>query len=190
MSDERARLFVALELPGDLRAELARWSQHATQGLPGVRALAPELLHVTLCFLGSQPVQELQQIAAACNVIDSEPRVELAVAAPVWLPSRRPRVLAVGLEDPIEAVGRIQHKLSRALVSGGWYRQEERPFLPHVTVGRVATGARTGRPVLAAPPTRRFEGSAATLYRSRLGPGGPRYEPLSTIELGAPISGG
>jgi RNA 2',3'-cyclic 3'-phosphodiesterase len=182
---ERARLFVALDLPAPARETLERWRSAALRDVQGLRAVAPEALHTTLCFLGWRDVAEIEPIAAACaGALAGCVPPGLTFAEPVWLPPRRPRVLAVGLADPSGALARIQAAASAALSAGGWYEPDTRPFLAHVTVARVPGRTRV-RPV-GLPPVHgpEFEGAAVTLFRSRLGRGGARYESQLRIELG------
>jgi 2'-5' RNA ligase len=183
--EERARLFVALELPDAARDALAGWRSASVADVPGLRFVPPEDLHATLCFLGSRPVREMDEIAAACGVVAGEPPVDSRFGEPVWLPARRPRVLAIELEDPDGALARIQSTLSAALTAGGWYAPESRPFLAHVTVARVGRDARVRPGRLEDPPALGVRCSRVTLYRSRLSPAGARYEPLSVVELGS-----
>ncbi|MBV9000868.1 MAG: RNA 2',3'-cyclic phosphodiesterase [Solirubrobacterales bacterium] len=183
--DERARLFVALELTASARDILARWRGAILRDTRALRPIPVEQLHATLCFLGSRPVAEIDDIAAACGVLAGEPIAETRLGAAVWLPARRPRMLAVRLEDDSGVVARIQAALASALVAGGWYAPESRPFLPHVTVARVAKDARVKPSGLEPPPAAEVRGSRVTLYRSRLGTGGARYEPLAAVELGS-----
>jgi RNA 2',3'-cyclic 3'-phosphodiesterase len=182
---ERARLFVALELPASARDILARWRSSVLRENSALRPVPVEHLHATLCFLGSRPVSQIEAIAAACGVVAGEPVVEPGLGEPVWLPARRPRVLAVRLEDGSGALARVQAALSAALASGGWYAPESRPYLAHVTVARMAKDARVKPLSLAPPPAVEVRCSRVTLYRSRLGSGGARYEPLSAVELGS-----
>jgi RNA 2',3'-cyclic 3'-phosphodiesterase len=126
-------------------------------------------------------VAEIEQIGAACGVVAGEPCVESAFGEPLWLPRRRPRVLAVSLEDAEGALARLQAVVSAALVAGGWYAPESRPFLAHVTVARVARDARVRAPALPALPAGPVACSRVTLYRSRLSPAGARYEPLTVV---------
>ncbi len=180
-----ARLFVALELPADVREGFARWCATALSDERGLRVLGPESLHVTLCFLGSRRVEEIDAISGALAAVAGEPVVPLSVGDPVWLPARRPRVLAVELVDEQGMLAAVQDKLAGVLSAGGWYAREARPFLAHVTVARVARDARVRSFELPSPPAKRFRGSVVTLFRSRLGPGGAQYEALSRIELGS-----
>ena len=183
MSDGRVRLFVALELPDRVREALTRWRDRLTGGAgPSLRPVAPEALHVTLCFLGWRGEDEIDAIAAACSVVAPEPAPGLSLGVAVWLPRRRPRVLAVELGDAGARLARIQSALSFALAAGGWYEPESRPYLAHVTVARVKEGPRKA-PELPEPPHLEFHASRVVLYRSRLSRTGARYEPLANVEL-------
>lgn len=185
-SDGRIRLFVALELPDPVRAALVRWRERlpADAGR-SLRPVAAEALHVTLCFLGWRAEDEVEAIGSACSVARSEPAPALALGAPVWLPRRRPRVLAVELDDVDGGLAQVQSALSGALAAGGWYKPENRPYLAHVTAARVKGVIRGGPGELHAPPRLDFHALRVVLYRSRLSPSGARYEPLTSVELAA-----
>ena len=143
-------------------------------------------LHVTLCFLGWRVQAEVQPILDACLRVAAIPPASLALDATLWLPSRRPRVLAVRLADDDRRLAAAQAALSDALSAGGWYAPQARPFLAHVTVARVARDVSQARATeLAPPPSRSFKGERVTLYRSRLSSTGARYEALGSIVLGS-----
>lgn len=181
--DERVRLFVALELPGAAREALSRWEARTLQGLDGARAIAPDDLHSTLCFLGWRPRREIKAIRDACSVLRAYPAPELRVGEGTLLPPRRPRVLAVELDDASGALARAQGALSEVLEAGGWYKPEKRPFLAHVTVARFGRGTRVPRRTLPDPPELAFRASCVSLYRSRLLRSGARYEAIGSVEL-------
>jgi 2'-5' RNA ligase len=181
------RLFVALDLPPLVRQGLDAWRRGAAGDVPGLRPVAPEFLHVTLCFLGWRSSSEVGEIAAACAAAARPSPRGLSLGEAGWLPERgRPRVLAVGIDDPAEAIAALQSSLAEALQAGGWYAPEARPFLAHTTVARVGKNTRVRREGLEAPPPLAFDAGTVSLYRSRLGPGGARYEALRTVELGSP----
>jgi RNA 2',3'-cyclic 3'-phosphodiesterase len=184
MSAERARLFVGLELPATAGQALVRWRMNQLHQLAGARLVEPEALHVTLCFLGQQEVAEVDRIAGACLGVRVLREPELAIGAPVWLPARHPRVIAVELRDSHNALSEIHATLSQALHGGGWYQPESRPFYPHVTIARIGKHERVARVALPAPSPLAFRGSMITLFRSRPGAGGASYEPLSRLALG------
>ena len=181
--DERVRLFVALELPSFVRDALVLWRPSSGRGL---RLIDPAALHVTLCFLGWRVEREVQPILQACARVAWIPPASLVVDDALWLPPRRPRVLAVRLRDDGGRLARGQAELSEALQAGGWYTPEVRPFLAHVTVARVAREVRRAPATApAAPPELSFEAARVTLYRSRLSSAGARYEALGTVVLGS-----
>jgi 2'-5' RNA ligase len=182
-AEERVRLFVALELPGDVREALAGWRDRVMRGADGLRAIAPEALHATLCFLGWRSTAQIGAIGDACGVLAAQPAPELRLGEAIWLPRRRPRVLAVELGDIGTALARAQAVLSEVLEVGGWYEPDGRPYLGHVTVARVSQGTRLPRRSLPALPEVDFRASRVTLYRSRLSRSGARYEALATVAL-------
>ncbi len=186
--DERARLFVALELPAAVRSELVGWQERVVAAHQGLRAVPHESLHVTLCFLGWQSASQAGPISEACAVAAGYPAPSLSLGQPIWLPRRRPRVLALELGDPHGALSELQRLLSAQLSAGGWYEAEHRRFLPHVTgarVGRSAQAASGAPRAVSEPPRAGFVGTRVTLYRSWLLSGGARYEALASLALGA-----
>lgn len=185
MSADRARLFVALELPSEARRALVQWRTDTLAGAEGVRPVAAEDLHVTLCFLGSRARADLDAIAEACAVLAGRGTVDLSLGEAVALPRRRPRVLAVSLGDRDGALVAVHAAISGALAARGLYEPEERPFYGHVTVARAGRGARIPRAALVSspPPGLRFTASHVVVYRSHLRRGGASYEALATVPL-------
>lgn len=113
---------------------------------------------------------------------------ELSVGAPLWLPPRRPRTLAVEFHDGTGELGRLHDALARAIAQATAWEPERRRFRGHVTLARLrgrgrgarALGAHTSLP---ATPALSFTPAAVTLYRSTLAPGGSVYEPLASSLL-------
>ena len=176
------RLFLAAELPPRVSAELAHWTRAAVGRGAQPRRLEADSMHLTLCFLGEQPPSVVAEIAALLGehaehlaAVD-----ELHVGAPVWLPPRKPRVLAVEIGDPSGALRALRDSLAGALARTlAWDPGRER-FRPHVSVARMRAGSQRAREL---PPTPAlcFAPAAATLFRSSLDPGGARYEALASI---------
>jgi 2'-5' RNA ligase len=184
---ERVRLFVALELSDQALHALVRWREEALRDLEGLRLIEPEHLHVTLCFLGWRDAAEVQAIEEACNRA-SRSIAELELGPSIWLPPRRPRVLAVELLEAGGTLASCQAALAGELECGGFYRPEKRPFRPHVTVARVRRGQRAPARALPPPPPLRFHAAAVTLFRSRLASTRARYEALART-ASVPASG-
>jgi 2'-5' RNA ligase len=179
----RARLFAALDLPGPVRGELAGWSRRARCGNAAVRLVDSEMLHVTLCFLGWRSLEEVPALGKA--LADAARSVAgLGLGAPLWLPPRRPRVLAVEVHDELGELGGLQGDVARAVSAAVDWEQEKRRYRPHVTVARMREGAAPRERELEPTPALGFSGEAVTLYRSWLAPAGATYESLERVALG------
>ncbi|HWI06065.1 MAG TPA: RNA 2',3'-cyclic phosphodiesterase [Solirubrobacteraceae bacterium] len=176
------RLFVALDLPGGVRAALAAWADEAAPAV--VRRVPAANLHVTLAFLGSRDEDAARSIAQLLPAL-ARPLGVQRTADALWLPPRRPGVLTVALRAG-DALGALQRDAVAALAAAIAYEPERRPFRPHVTVGRVPRGTRldTRRELRPAAPQLSFHAPALVLYRSQTGAGGARYEALERVALG------
>jgi RNA 2',3'-cyclic 3'-phosphodiesterase len=208
-----ARLFVAVDPPLSVREQLVEWARGVAAaariaGSPrgSLRLLDAQSLHLTLCFLGSRPVGEIDALAAALAPCAEHAR-QLSVGAPLWLPPRRPHALAVEIHDRDGGLERTRERVSTALAGVSAWRPERRRFRPHITLARLrgraaggrratagsAVGAaersradRAGRePPLPATPRLSFAPEAIVLYRSWLAPDGATYEALARSELAA-----
>ena len=126
LKSPRARLFVALELPEEVRAQIVAWQARELAD-PALRPVRPESLHMTLVFLGYQAEKDLERIAeAALGVEALAPEVEL-LPDPVGVPrGRRPRLYA--LDAPSEGAVALQGEVERRLVAARFHEAEKRPF--------------------------------------------------------------
>jgi 2'-5' RNA ligase len=175
------RLFVAAELPEPVVGALVGWFP----ALDGVRPVAPESLHLTLAFLGERSGAEASAAAAVVRSV-ATPVDGLTLGAARWLPRRRPRVLAVEIEDRGGGLAALQAAVVAGLQAAIGFAPERRRFLAHVTVGRVRSrGAPPPAGDLPAVESGApFALAALTLMRSRLGGGRPaRYEPVERVAL-------
>jgi RNA 2',3'-cyclic 3'-phosphodiesterase len=190
LKSPRARLFVALDLPEDVRAGLVAWQSTALAD-PALRPVKPESLHMTLVFLGYQAEKDSKAIAKAAFATEaSAPAVEL-VAQPLGVPKgKRPRLIA--LDARSEETVALQREVEERLVAGGFYEPEKRPFWPHLTVARVrpeAPGSRKPAQIRNTPHPlpehmfRFFRPTRLVLFKSHLRRTGAEYESLAELEL-------
>jgi 2'-5' RNA ligase len=197
LKSPRARLFVALDLPGRVREGLVAWQREALTDR-ALRPIAPEALHVTLCFLAYQPERAIERIAEVMRSVGARPVGSRFKEEPVAVPPNRPRLFAADAES--EAAIELQAELSDRLESERFYRPEKRPFWPHVTVARIKPckrsasdrrGHRRGRPMRVETPPgplpaelcEPFGAVRVTLYRSLLRPTGAEYVSLEALDL-------
>jgi len=189
-ADASIRAFFAVELETTLREEAGRAAEALRERIDSgvrIRWTRAESWHVTLRFLGNFASDRLGELIALASPCVAElPPFGLRLGAVIAFPPRRVRVLALDLmpHPPLAAVAAA---LERAAVACG-FEPEERPFKPHLTLGRVERGSLRAREVA---------GGAATgvgvqavrevvLFRSELhAPGRPgaRYTPIERLAL-------
>jgi RNA 2',3'-cyclic 3'-phosphodiesterase len=173
------RLFFAVELPSEVRSALSRLQPH--NGAEAYRWVDPSLMHVTLAFLGEQPGELVPKLEAIAGEAAGGARsATLRIGEVGWFgPRSAPRVLCVGLDGDLDALGQLQARLDAALRNGG-FGLEDRAFRAHITLARRRERA-AGGPVQW-PPARiehpTFPMNALTLFQSRLSPRGPTYTAL------------
>lgn len=129
------RLFVALALPAELKAQLALLAG----GIPGAKWVPPENYHLTLRFIGEVESWRAQEVDDALAGI-SAPGFELSLRGlGTFEKGGRIGALWVGAEKS-EALAFLQAKVETALQRAG-FEPERRRFAPHVTLARTDRAA-------------------------------------------------
>jgi 2'-5' RNA ligase len=125
------RLFVAIDLPESLKAQLALIGT----GIPGARWVPEDQLHLTLRFIGEVDGLLYRDIKKALFDVNMEPFPLALKGVGTFPPRGQPNVLWVGLEksDPLL---RLQHKIENMLRQAG-VEPEGRKFSPHITLARL-----------------------------------------------------
>lgn len=184
------RLFVAFELPEDVRYELDRRCRAARSRLPSARWVRPEALHLTLVFLGDTDESLLPRLATELErAFAATPPLELTVAEPGSFPPRgRKRVVWVGVEADGD-LGGLQGRVAEAVEEAVGLEPDRRPFHPHVTLARCKppwpkASADALAEAFGPQPAGVFTARRGSLVASRLGPSGARYRTLETFALG------
>ncbi len=175
------RLFVAIELPDQVRAKLAGLRTE----LSGARWIPAEQLHLTLAFLGEVPAAMLEPLCSALARVQQAP-FELSFDRLGCFPSHHnPRVLWIGFEQQ-PALLQLAEQINRAVTSCG-LPLEERPFNAHITLARLkqpAPGA-VAR-FLATPQNGELPHLSVrefVLFQSLLAPQGVFHKPLQQFDV-------
>ena len=186
------RLFVAIELPGEVREALGRL-QHELQrrGLEKLRWVRPESIHLTLKFLGETQAEKVPAIqdALARAAGPGKPDQVTLGGLGMFGNRRSPRVLWIGVQsvpEVFELYTRIADELS-----GQGFPREQRPFSPHLTLARVRPEvALEVRPAMVEAidtveaPHSTIPVREVSLMRSTLRPSGAVYERIAAFALG------
>lgn len=180
------RSFMAIPLDAATLAHVTGLQRELQREIDGVRWSRPETLHLTLRFFGDIEAECLEKAAKTVLSVD-------ALGSPFELPLQglgafpspaRPRVLWLGFAPSTE-LQRLHARLETLLEEAG-IPPEQRPFSPHLTLGRARGRLpdiaphlqRVSRTVTGGLPVERV-----VIYRSRLLPGGAEHTPLHTFDL-------
>ncbi len=179
-----SRLFVAADLTVDARHRLAHvLAEWAPQGLPG-RVVPPHNWHLTIRFIGDADEVSRDRLIAGLDTSLAFGPVAIELSTLGSFPrSSRAEVLWVGVSRGAERLADLAAIVEEVVRRAG-FSPEERPFSPHLTLSRIRPPEDL-RPLLAHPPVERvsFDLTDLTLYRSHLGSGGARYEPIEVFPL-------
>lgn len=189
------RAFIAINISTEIEQRLKIISQDLQQSLRGtpVRWVLVENIHLTLKFLGDVSVSNLDLLK---KMLDSEtmghPPFEFSVGDLGAFPSiRRPRVIWVDVQAPPD-IPALQRGIDNETARLG-YAQEERPFSPHLTLGRISRNATSDDLRKISEVLSSFKVgyvgtakvSAVYLYRSDLHPSGAIYTAIHSAPLGS-----
>lgn len=188
------RLFIALEIPADLREVLAITLEKLRRAVPEntIRWTAPENLHLTLKFLGDVAIQDIPNIQNRLSyaVRDHKPFTIEIKSAGCFPNMKSPRIVWLGLPDPQDHLHALRDSVESYIAPLG-YPTESRPFSPHLTLGRTKNGiphsllAQLGRAVqeLKIDKVADWYCHAVSLIRSELKPTGAEYSRLNLSHL-------
>lgn len=150
-----------------------------------MRIVPPQNIHLTLAFLGEREAGEVDEILGAMTLAAQQAPTGtidgLSTGTPLLLPKRRPRVLAVAIEDPDRELAVLASTLAGTLAEAIGHG-DARAFRPHLTLARIGRdGSAPER--LSPPPQQSFGVGEILLMRSFLEPSGARYEELGRVVL-------
>jgi RNA 2',3'-cyclic 3'-phosphodiesterase len=187
------RLFVAVPLPAEPLAACQALIDGMRAGPLGdvPRWVHMANLHLTVRFLGETPPDLTPDVALAVRgALQGFEAFDVVLAGAGSFPAaHKPRALWLGIEQGAPELGALSDALDGPLELLGW-PLDDRPYRPHLTVARVdsasiAQGVASADMLCRAADGWRtsFRADTATLFRSHLGGGAPRYEPLVEVRL-------
>ncbi len=185
------RLFVALDIPDEVRRALSNLIGKLEREGRGARWVRVEGMHLTLKFIGHVSPETAQRVQEELRAIRSAAPAEMNFRNVGFFPTaRHPRVFWVGIEaspNLAELAAAIETRLEPLGIP-----REQRPFRPHLTLARFRSEEGLPRLRDALEKLSPFEFGATSveefhLYESRLKPGGAEYLRLATFRfVGSP----
>ena len=168
---------------------MADYIKDLRQAPSKIKWASPNKIHLTLKFFGSITQETVDSISKILlKVVSDQPRFNLTLKGIGGFPNLfRPRVIWLGFGGETESLMRFHQTIEQALALLG-LPKEERPFHPHLTLGRNKWN-QVNEPLYrllsdwSKEETTPFGVEEVILFRSDLKPDGPVYTKLGVFPL-------
>ena len=139
------RTFLAVPLGQEVLQAIAGIRHDLASALPDVRWVSPETMHLTIKFFGDIPSTDIDKIKTAMLSLQKQQQAfETDISGLGAFPSlARPRVVWLGVQN--QTAFRRLHSAVEEELSRTGFERDERPFSPHLTMGRVKKAIPSGR---------------------------------------------
>jgi 2'-5' RNA ligase len=184
------RSFLAIELPKPILRKIEEVQGDLRLTHADVRWVSPEKIHLTLKFFGNIEESRIDSIFKSIeesvqNTLPFSLKVRGVGAFPQM---KNPRVIWMGLVNGSEALISLQKQIEDQLEKIG-FQPEDRPFHPHLTLGRMKSSRGKNELVRRMEKHKEEEFGdlpveRVVLFKSDLRPSGPIYTPLGDMKLG------
>jgi 2'-5' RNA ligase len=178
------RIFIALDIPADVRDSLAKYMERVRLLAPEARWARVQGLHVTLKFVGEASEPRVEEIKTAVASLRAVPFTVRFAGVGFFPNPKAARVFWAGV-DGGDNLSRLASTIDTALEKLDFPR-ETKPYHPHLTLARTsASPLRELQPLLADSPPQFGTMTAREffLYQSRPQKGGSEYTKLERFEL-------
>lgn len=132
------RLFIGVALPPEMHRPAQKLLRELARKHWPVSWEPPEKLHFTMAFLGEVDEKRLPElkwtVKASCAQIQP---FTLQIKGLGCFPDYfQPRIIWLGLKGDLKSLAALQKQLKRTLSAQG-FTTDDKPFQPHVTLGRI-----------------------------------------------------
>ena len=191
--NETIRVFLAIDLPSSLQSVLAELiGQLRHQNLHDIRPINPDNLHITMNFMGDVSVNKIPDVVKAVSgIVELTAPFDLKIGPIVTFPDERfPRVISIGFTGNLNPVTQM-HQCVEATMANLGIVNEQRPFIPHLTIVRMRDEASLdmGRSAIKlvnkywAGSGSDFQVNSVSLIKSNLSANGASYETIANFEM-------
>ena len=189
MKRKYVRAFIAIEIPAAIKIAMAAAQDRLKTAGVDATWSRPEGVHLTLKFLGEVNEERGPEIIRVLkDALHDTERFRIGIAGVGTFPNPiNPRVVWVGIAGDLAHLAALHAAVEQALAGVGLER-EQRPFTPHLTLGRIKRIRDQGAWLTALGGIGGFEIPAfpvasISLMSSELKPAGAVYREIGTVAL-------
>ncbi|MCX7795098.1 MAG: RNA 2',3'-cyclic phosphodiesterase [bacterium] len=172
------RVFIAVELPEEIKEELYKLVSFLKQSISDVKWVEKENFHITIRFIGEVEEDGILKLEKILDDIrDKFPpfRVEIKGIG------NFPHVLWVGIGEGSDTLKNIAYAIEGSLLREG-FQPADKLFSPHITLGRIKKNIKK------IPKDKEFGPysfivDSITLMQSQLFSIGPVYTPIKVVRF-------
>ncbi len=186
--NKRHRVFIAINLPGDVKKTLARYEEK--WGVVPAKWTPKDNLHITLVFLGDVTDEELGEVCMIAKEIAKKHQpFEISLKNVGYGPDEKlpPRMIWASGEKSSE-LSALKQELEFAFLQNIDFKPELKVFSPHITLARVSAFAWRAiepeeRPEVGEMIELPFTVESIDVMESELKKGGPQYTIVDSHQL-------
>ena len=185
---ERMRVFLGIELSGELRERIGSLQDELRPRLHAARWVPAANLHLTLRFVGETSPERADFLRANLRApIRREAAFGLALLGLGCFPRvEKPQVLFIAVA-PVEDTLLVLHRSVERVIQSGGFEADARRFHPHLTIARFKQREPALHKTLPGYSEHAWGSmsvSEVILFESRLSGSGARYHVLERFGLG------
>jgi RNA 2',3'-cyclic 3'-phosphodiesterase len=185
------RTFIAIRVPDHCKKLLDQLQRPLRDSGADVRWTSTQNIHLTLKFLGEVDPGTIPLLVERLRgALATQSSFSLRLRGVAGFPDlRNPRVIWCRIEGDVERLKLLHKEIDRACEQAG-FSPEQRPFQPHLTLGRVRGKRNLHRLLdcikIGGDHESSFEVREVNVFQSTLTPHGSIYKMLAGLNLVSP----
>ncbi|NWF97925.1 MAG: RNA 2',3'-cyclic phosphodiesterase [Nitrospirae bacterium] len=131
------RCFIAVDIPDSIKKEISDLIEFLKKNDADIKWVSADNLHITLKFLGNTPEKLIAEIRDKISILAKsyKPFYIKIKGTGVFPNIKYPRICWIGIEYPDTFI-KLQKDIDKSMKQLG-FKEEERDFKPHLTIGRI-----------------------------------------------------
>ena len=189
------RLFVALQIPDQVRESIAAVRQRFTTPESQMKWVSPEKFHVTLKFIGEVALEKVEEIAKALREVQTLGHVEVVFRGLGWYWNAKGFGLFMAMIDPSDSLTMLANRIECQLLPLG-IAPPTHEYQAHLTLARCKQLQQRWRSTIPQDiisVANEYKGHLFGSVRaqtfdfieSKLDPGGAKYTTVETFRFAA-----